>query len=314
LEDDNRIATHNAAAVTYDNDGNLLTDEESNAQGLMSKAYSYNARNFLTQTVLTNSTASTNLTVSYSYDVLGNRISSTVAGGGDPGTVTFVVNPNASLSQVLVREKNGQKTFYIYGLGLEYEVSQSGAVRYYHYDQIGSTVALSDGAGQVTDRMEYSPYGTVTHRAGTNDTPFLYVGKYGVQTDANGLLYMRARYYSPLLSRFLNSDPIGFGGGLNFFAYAGGNPFGYIDPKGLNTYGTDGTWYDVGKGGNSAVGQFLKWAEGNGEIVRYLGGPGSRPGSEGTGNWWQGATGSDMNNKERGQSDNSLIDPAGGGR
>ena len=45
--------------------------------------------------------------------------------------------------------------------------------------------------------MEYSSYGMTTYRAGTNDTPFLYNGRYGVMTDANGLLYMRARYYNP---------------------------------------------------------------------------------------------------------------------
>ena len=37
-------------------------------------------------------------------------------------------------------------------------------------------------------------------------TPFLYTGRYGVQTDENGLLYMRSRYYSPVLMRFLNAD------------------------------------------------------------------------------------------------------------
>ncbi len=64
-------------------------------------------------------------------------------------------------------------------------------------------------------------------------TPFLYNGKYGVMTDPNGLLHMRARYYSPYLMRFLNPDPIGFSGGSNWFAYADGNPISANDPFGL---------------------------------------------------------------------------------
>ena len=74
------------------------------------------------------------------------------------------------------------------------------------------------------DRMEYGAYGMLTYRIGTNDTPFLYNGRYGVQTDPNGLLYMRARYYDPYICRFLNADPSGFGGGLNMY---------YVCPPGI---------------------------------------------------------------------------------
>ena len=55
-------------------------------------------------------------------------------------------------------------------------------------------------------------------RSGTTDTPLLYNGKYGVMTDANGLCYMRARYYNPYLRRFINADPCGLAGGLNLYA------------------------------------------------------------------------------------------------
>jgi RHS repeat-associated protein len=54
---------------------------------------------------------------------------------------------------------------------------------------------------------------------------------YGIQTDANGLTYMRARYYSPELGRFINEDPIR--DGHNWYAYTDGNPVNRIDPTGL---------------------------------------------------------------------------------
>ena len=86
-------------------------------------------------------------------------------------------------------------------IGLLYEVDESDTATYYHFDQSGSTIALTDAGGAVTDRFEYSSYGVPTHRTGTTDTPFQYNGKYNIITDENGLLHMRTRYYSPELLR-----------------------------------------------------------------------------------------------------------------
>jgi len=47
------------------------------------------------------------------------------------------------------------------------------------------------------------------------------------------LYYYRARYYDPKAGRFITRDPIGFGGGTNFYAYVGNNPVNGTDPYGL---------------------------------------------------------------------------------
>jgi len=44
---------------------------------------------------------------------------------------------------------------------------------------------------------------------------------------------MRARYYQVASQRFVSEDPSGFNGGLNLYAYVGGNPLRYVDPDGL---------------------------------------------------------------------------------
>jgi len=66
----------------------------------------------------------------------------------------------------------------------------------------------------------------------------MYDGRDGVVTDENGLLYMRARYYSPELRRFINADimagNISNAITLNRYAYANGNPVSNIDPFGLS--------------------------------------------------------------------------------
>jgi RHS repeat-associated protein len=191
----------------------------------------------------------------YRYDPNENRIAVT----NGTSVIRHVVNPNAPLSQVLRRTlPDGSKTYYIHGAGLLYEINETGSgvetgTRTYHYDYRGSTVAITDDSGTVTDRIEYSAYGTITHRSGITDTPFLFNGRYGVQSDGNGLLYMRARYYNPYLCRFINADPAGFAGGLNFYAYADGNPVSLIDPFGLGAMGEG-----EGRSWLSRVGQGLK--------------------------------------------------------
>ena len=53
---------------------------------------------------------------------------------------------------------------------------------------------------------------------------------------AAGLLYRRNRYYDPQSGRFTQQDPIGLGGGLNVYGFAGGDPVNYSDPFGLCTF------------------------------------------------------------------------------
>ena len=113
---------------------------------------------------------------------------------------------------MLVRARpNGSQVLYVHANGvLLYEVEAStDAPRYYHADQVGNTVALSDSSGRVTDRVSYTPFGSIAARSGSSDTPFLFGGVLGCATDANGLVSMRARFYQPKLARFVNSDPNG---------------------------------------------------------------------------------------------------------
>jgi len=91
----------------------------------------------------------------------------------------------------------------------------------YHFDYRGSTVVLTD----------------------SSKTPFLFNGMYGVMTDSNGLYYMRARFYSPEIKRFVNQDillgGIGEGQTLNRYAFVTGQPVSLVDPFGL--FGMDDT-------------------------------------------------------------------------
>ncbi len=56
-------------------------------------------------------------------------------------------------------------------------------------------------------------------------------------TRAAGHAVYRARYYNPYICRFVNPDPSGFSGGLNFYQFANGNPISMMDPTGLGAVG-----------------------------------------------------------------------------
>jgi RHS repeat-associated protein len=209
---DNRIATFNGHTVVHDLDGNMTSGPLNSS---ISVAHAFDARNRLTAVAGSGMAPA----LSYAYDSEGNRTG--VIQGGQ--TTSFIISP--ATAQALVRAKpDGTKTYYVYGQGLLYQVDDAGSTVTYHYDYRGSTVALTGSSGQVTDRVEYNTYGLITLRTGSTDTPFLYNGRYGVMTDANGLYYMRARYYNPYIKRFINADPSGFEGGLNLYAFADGNP------------------------------------------------------------------------------------------
>jgi RHS repeat-associated protein len=168
-------------------------------------------------------------TTQYVYDAENNRIG--------VNSTRFVVNSQPALSQVLVKDENGNKTFYVYGLGLIGEESAAG-YKAYHFDFRGSTVALSDESGEVLERFSYSAYGVLLSGDATQ-TPFLFNGQYGVMTDGNGLYHMRARFYSAEIRRFLNRDvlvgDVARGQSLNRFGFVTGRPVAWVDPLGLES-------------------------------------------------------------------------------
>lgn len=95
-------------------------------------------------------------------------------------------------------------------------------------------MALTNASGTAVNKYAYDDFGNLaTNSTETVANPFKYVGRFGVMTDTNDLLYMRARYYQPSTGRFINKDPIGLAGGMNLYGYVGGNPVNWIDPIGL---------------------------------------------------------------------------------
>jgi len=121
---------------------------------------------------------------------------------------------------------------YAYGPGIDEPICmKTGAATYfYHFNALGSVIALSNASGDLTETYAYSPYGKV-NQASSVGNPYRFTGRrYDPET---GSYYYRARYYDPEIGRFLQVDPIGYVGGINLYGYVSNNSVNLTDPLGL---------------------------------------------------------------------------------
>jgi RHS repeat-associated protein len=218
----NILNTADGNAYTHDANGNRL--QKSTSAG--TTTYSYDALNRLVQVVKGPQTTQ------YIYNGLGQRV-----GRIDNGVQTnYLIDPNGILTHVLAEtDMNGQFiAYYVYdGVGLVAKITPDNKYYFYHYDGLGSTIAITDSSGQVANTYCYSPEGLVGAQE-TIPNPFQYVGRYGVMAEGNGLYFMGARYYDPEAGRFISKDPIGFASGdTNLYAYTQNNFVNAVDPWGL---------------------------------------------------------------------------------
>ena len=181
----NRLTAFNGNSVSYDLDGNMLSN------GV--KSFTYDSANRLVSAD----------GHTYTYNAEDVRIRNLCA----EEDTTYTYNTNAKLSMLLMKTTNGVVTKYVYGNGLIGEETNN-TFKTYHFDSRGSTVAITDGNGNITDTFEYDTYGKMIFRTGTSKVIFGYNGRDGVVTEDNGLIYMRARYYSPEMRKFINADII----------------------------------------------------------------------------------------------------------
>lgn len=106
---------------------------------------------------------------------------------------------------------------------------------YFHNDAAGSPVAASDENGALLWRQSYRPYGNRIQSI-TNTAPNT-VWAFGKEFDEDTKLsYFGARWYDPVLGRFMARDPAEFSPknvqSFNRYAYANNNPYRFGDPDG----------------------------------------------------------------------------------
>ena len=196
---------------TYDRQGNLLQD--GNAR------YQYDAFGRMEQ-----AETETGMIQKNRYDAEGLRHEMEENGA----LIQFLY----SGEEVVAATKEGEGTTrYIRGYGLISSDSEQARI-YYHYvsDEKGSVTHLVSSEGEgVLNEYSYDVFGNRTVLKETVDNLFGYTGQ---QYDGiTGQYYLRARYYNPVIGRFIQEDTY-YGDGLNLYVYCCNNPVMYYDPTG----------------------------------------------------------------------------------
>ncbi len=225
-DSDNRLVESSQGTYGYDGNGNLT----SRTVGGVTTTFDYDAEDRLTS----QTTGGTNF-VDHVYDGDGNRIARLANGVA----TRYVLDRGQAMSNVLCETDAGGNitAYYIHGPTLVARIDAAGTPRYYHANDLGNVAALTDASGTVVDRYAYDPFGLPAGHTGTTSNPFTFVGGLGVMVEADGLYFMRARFYDPDTGRFLGKDPVEGALtnplGVNRYVYAADNPLGAVDPSGL---------------------------------------------------------------------------------
>lgn len=211
---DNELVKRGGSELSYDKDGNVLSDGASE--------YTWNARGEL-------SGISGESNASFGYDPFGRRVSKTLG-----GTTTELLYDQANVAEE--SEEGAPTAALLMGPRPDqlFARTTSSGTDSYLTDRLGSTVALANGSAEVTTSYSYEPFGASSSSGAISDNPFQFTGR---ETDGTGLQYNRARYYSSETGRFISQDPAGFeGSGTNLYWYTYGDPLDFIDPSGMCGY------------------------------------------------------------------------------
>jgi len=133
------------------------------------------------------------------------------------------------------------------------------SIHFYHPDHLSSSSLITDSDGSVAERVEYFPYGRPRYQwRDSFESPYKYTDK---ELDKEtGLLYYEARYYDPVVGRFMSVDPLLKSSDnviFSLYTYVNNNPQKYVDPTGKTTTKPQKSWEQINY--PKAVGRLRKW-------------------------------------------------------
>ncbi|QKZ07625.1 RHS domain-containing protein [Pseudomonas eucalypticola] len=171
----------------------------------------------------------------YQYDSLGRRIGKSAEQDGQVQEKRFLWQ-GLRMLQELTPERD---SLYLYEPGsyaplarVDRTEGEAQQRYYYHTDQIGTPLEMTDGEGRIVWQATYKAWGSIeTLAVAEVEQNLRFQGQYF--DGETGLHYNTFRYYDPEIGRFITQDPIGLDGGFNLYRYAP-SPIGWIDSLGLN--------------------------------------------------------------------------------
>ena len=231
----NRMTNDGTYTYTYDSEGNM-TEKQARGGSPDTWLYGYDQRNLLTSIVEKSNGTTVNYTVTYTYDVLGERVQQ-AEWTSSTGTVTtrYAYDHKRKMWSTL-NTSNVVQTRYLWGSAqtqLLAQINVGGAsVAFVLTDHLGSIRDLTDGS-TVTDHIEYKPFGGVASQ--TSAASWVGFGPTGLWENLTaGTMVADHRTLIVTAGIWMQEDPIGLSAGdSNFRRYVGNNPPNETDPKGL---------------------------------------------------------------------------------
>jgi RHS repeat-associated protein len=229
---DNRIKQWRDQEYTYDAWGNLI-EKRSGFSKLHTFTYDCENRLVRAETIVNSQTHSVG---TYRYDSLGRRVGKTSEIEGQTEHKHFLWQG----LRMLREQTPWQSSLYIYEPGsyaplARVDQNEGEAERrlyYFHTDQIGTPLEMTDVDGQIVWQATYKAWGEIeTLAVNEVEQNLRFQGQYF--DDETGLHYNTFRYYDPEVGRFITQDPIGLVGGNNLYQYTE-NPMRWVDPWGLS--------------------------------------------------------------------------------
>jgi RHS repeat-associated protein len=209
---------------SYDTNGSLLTRNGWDFVG------TWDDENYLKGV-----TTSSGSSVTYVYNANKQR----VAEQPTPGT------EKRFFGKFLEYDPSGTLTKNYFAGPLLVARNAGGVVNYFHGDRLGSTRLLTDKDGASVGGYDYRAFGEQVPRGGTAATDIRFTGHRSAVGTGIGnysdLIFMNARFYDPVLARFISADSLIPDGSrsqaLDHYAYAYNNPISNVDPTGHSPTG-----------------------------------------------------------------------------
>jgi RHS repeat-associated protein len=224
----------------YDYNGNLTQT----ITGATTTTYGYDYNNRLVALGVNGATTT------YAYDAFGSR----VLQGNGLATTTYPSKFYSIISSMNGATTTATSTEYAYDGNMllatidtlsttvgATTTTATSTIHYVHPDNLGSTQATSDANGNLSQFLDYAPYGSVlaSTNSGQGNISKGFIGQY---SDQSGLSYLNARYYNPAQGQFLSQDPVFLSNpkqqnlqdpqSLNAYSYSEDNPITKSDPSG----------------------------------------------------------------------------------
>ena len=214
----NQLTTYAAKTLTHDTKGNIT--------GFGTDTFAYSSENLMTSATVSGTATS------LSYDPL-LRLYQTVSGATTSrfaydglDAIAEYNGANALQRRWVFDPTTGQTLVWYEGTG-----TAATDRRYLSADERGSIISVSDSSGAALAVNRYDEYGLPAFGPLAGQR-FGYAG--ALWLAGPQLWHLTYRAYHPGLGRFLQTDPVGYAGGINLYAYVGNDPVNWVDPLGLD--------------------------------------------------------------------------------